>query len=54
MEHVELKFYWLYKHSWADGLTFETSQKLTDLEMRIGERSFERAIQIHYTEEITG
>ena len=28
MEHVELKFYWLYKYLWADGLTFEDG-KLT-------------------------
>ena len=54
MEHVELKFYWLYKYRWGDGLTFETSQKLTDLEMIIGDCAFDRAIQIHYTEEIIG
>ena len=54
MEHVELKCYWLYKYRWGDGLTFETNQKLTDLEMIIGDCAFERAIQIHYTEEITG
>lgn len=50
MEHVELKFYWLYKYRWGDGLTFETSQKLTDLEMIIGDCVFERKIQIFYHE----
>ena len=37
MEHVELKFYWLYKYKWADGLTFQTNQRLTELEMKIGD-----------------
>lgn len=50
MEHVELKFYWLYKYRWGDGLMFETSQKLTDLEMIIGDCVFERKIQIFYHE----
>lgn len=50
MEHVELKFYWLYKYKWADGLTFQTNQRLTELEMKIGDCTLEREIQIFYHE----
>lgn len=52
MEHVELKYYWLYKYRWVDGLTFTTNQELSELEMRIGECTFESKLQINYTEEI--
>ena len=53
MEHVELKYCWLYKYRWADGLTFTTNQELSDLEMQIGECTFDSKVQIHYTEDIT-
>lgn len=52
MQHVELKYYWLYEYLDADGAKFKSTLKLSDEQMDQNDLTLNKEIQIHYTEEI--
>ena len=52
MEHLELKYYWLYEYMDADGAKFKSTLKLSDEQMDQNDLTLHKEIQIQYTEEI--
>ncbi|WP_176974124.1 hypothetical protein [Trichococcus collinsii] len=52
MEHVELKYYWLYEYIDPDGAKFKTTFQFSEDQMQRNALTLRKKIQIHYTEEI--